>query len=58
MKSNTQSRFKQLPHDSLLAQFLSRHDDSQNHGFITRLDRSPIAAKRYVIFMLAIGIEC
>lgn len=46
MKSNSHSRFKQLPRDSLLAQFLSRHDDSQNCGFITRLDRSPLAAKR------------
>ncbi|KIM44925.1 hypothetical protein M413DRAFT_366511 [Hebeloma cylindrosporum] len=46
MKSNTPSRFKQLPRDSLLAQFLSRHDDSHNRGFITRIDRSPLAAKR------------
>ncbi|KAF9525139.1 hypothetical protein CPB83DRAFT_860067 [Crepidotus variabilis] len=45
MKPSTiASRFKQLPRDSALAQFMSRHDDG--HGFITRLDRSPASSKR------------
>jgi len=45
-KSISSSRFKQLPRESPLSQFLSRHDDSIFSGFITRLDRSPIRAKR------------
>jgi len=45
-KSISSSRFKQLPRHSLLSQFLSRHDDSLYSGFISRLDRSPIKAKR------------
>jgi len=56
MKSNTPSRFKQLPRNSPLAQFLSRHDDSHNHGFITRLDRSPLAAKR-LAFIKALALN-
>ncbi|KAF8159668.1 hypothetical protein B0H34DRAFT_796890 [Crassisporium funariophilum] len=45
-KAMSNSRFKQLPRQSHLAQFLSRHDDALRSGFITRLDRSPIHAKR------------
>jgi len=45
-KSISSSRFKQLPRESPLSQFLSRHDDPLYSGFITRLDRSPIKAKR------------
>ncbi|KDR80518.1 hypothetical protein GALMADRAFT_60448 [Galerina marginata CBS 339.88] len=52
MKSAVSSRFKQLPRDSFLAQFLSQHDDPLRGGFITRLDRSPIATKR-LAFMKA-----
>jgi len=44
--SISSSRFKQLPRESPLSHFLSRHDDSLFSGFITRLDRSPIRAKR------------
>ncbi|PPQ65467.1 hypothetical protein CVT26_000107 [Gymnopilus dilepis] len=40
------SRFRQLAPSSLLAQFLSQHDDSLRHGFITRIDRSPVSRKR------------
>jgi len=47
MKSSVSSRFRQLPRDAPLSQFLSMHD-SQGRGFITRLDRSPISAKRCV----------
>ncbi|CAA7265108.1 unnamed protein product [Cyclocybe aegerita] len=46
MRSTVASRFKQLPQNSPLSQFLTRHDDSQCRGFITRLDRSPLATKR------------
>ena len=49
-KSISSSRFKQLPRESSLSQFLSRHDDSNFSGFITRLDRSPIRAKRWFLF--------
>ena len=49
-KSISSSRFKQLPRESSLSQFLSRHDDSNFSGFITRLDRSPIRAKRWFPF--------
>jgi len=42
------SRFKHLSSESFLSQFLSRHDDSLSSGFITRLDRSSIRAKRLV----------
>jgi len=45
-KSTSSSRFKQLHGESFLSQFLSRHDDPLCSGFITRLDRSPIKAKR------------
>jgi len=45
-KSISSSRFKQLPRESSLSHFLSQHDDSLYSGFITRLDRSPIKAKR------------
>lgn len=44
----TSSRFRQLSSDSFLAQFLSQHDLPLRHGFITRLDRSPVARKRCV----------
>jgi len=44
--SVSSSRFKQIPRDSSLSHFLSQHDDSLYSGFITRLDRSPIKAKR------------
>ncbi|KAF8909390.1 hypothetical protein CPB84DRAFT_1673464 [Gymnopilus junonius] len=40
------SKFTQLPRLSLFAQFLSQHDDPLRRGFITRLDRSPVARKR------------
>ena len=52
-KSVSSSRFKQLPRESPLSQFLSRHDDSLFSGFITRLDRSPIRAKRWFLFSLS-----
>ena len=45
-KSISSSRFKQLPRESPLSHFLSRHDDLLYSGFITRLDRSPVRAKR------------
>jgi hypothetical protein len=44
--SVSSSRFKQIPRDSSLSHFLSQHDDLLYSGFITRLDRSPIKAKR------------
>jgi len=55
-KSIASSRFKQLPRQSLLSQFLSRHDDSLYSGFITRLDRSPIRAKR-LTFVKALALN-
>ncbi|KAF8963436.1 hypothetical protein BDZ97DRAFT_2075900 [Flammula alnicola] len=56
MKSTAFSRFKQLPRSSLLADFLSRHDDPLRSGFITRLDRSPVAVKR-VTFIKALALN-
>jgi len=44
------SRFKQLPPISPLAHFLAQHDDPFHRGFITRLDRSPVATKRILFF--------
>jgi hypothetical protein len=41
------SKFKQLPRNCSLAQFLTKHDDQLHNGFITRLDRSSIHLKRY-----------
>ncbi|KIK09028.1 hypothetical protein K443DRAFT_672065 [Laccaria amethystina LaAM-08-1] len=40
------SKFKQLPRNCSLAQFLTKHDDQLHNGFITRLDRSSIHLKR------------
>jgi len=55
-KSIPSSRFKQIPRESSLSQFLSQHDDSLYSGFITRLDRSPIRAKR-VAFAKAFALN-
>ncbi|KAF9054378.1 hypothetical protein BJ165DRAFT_1337436 [Panaeolus papilionaceus] len=48
MKANASSRFNSLPRNSALSLFLTRHDDALHSGFITRLDRSPVSAKKYV----------
>ncbi|KAJ3524485.1 hypothetical protein NMY22_g10976 [Coprinellus aureogranulatus] len=39
-----------MPFSSNIHDFFTRHDDNQSHGFITRLDRSPIRQKKIVFF--------
>ncbi|KAF9005934.1 hypothetical protein BDQ17DRAFT_318100 [Cyathus striatus] len=48
--------FKHLPSNSLLSNLLSRHDDLNCHGFITRLDRSPLLTKR-VSFLKGLALN-
>lgn len=50
------SKFKQLPSNCSLAQFLTKHDDQLHNGFITRLDRSSIHLKR-ISFLKALTIN-
>jgi len=56
MKPTATSRFKQLPQGSSLAEFLSQHEDPLHRGFITRIDRSPIATKR-LAFLKAFALN-
>ncbi|EDR14091.1 uncharacterized protein LACBIDRAFT_321876 [Laccaria bicolor S238N-H82] len=48
------SKFKQLPSNCSLAQFLTKHDDQLHNGFITRLDRSSIHLKRYSLQIVSL----
>lgn len=40
------SVFATMPTSSNVNDLFTRHDDKQSHGFITRLDRSPIRQKK------------
>jgi hypothetical protein len=37
-----------IPTTSKIHDFFTRHDDKQQNGLITRLDRSPIRQKKWV----------
>ncbi|KAF6761648.1 hypothetical protein DFP72DRAFT_879238 [Ephemerocybe angulata] len=44
------SLLQTISSDSALHAFFTKHDDDHNNGFITRLDRSPIAQKRSTFY--------